>query len=109
MRLAVQKLISNITEATILTGPFNDEDAFIPRIPMIPTEKVSHQEYFDFLFPSSAGETVSQVLPSMLHCAQHIEPHIRDFCLRSMKQCRSNALNSHCHSTFNLSMLRIGE
>ncbi|GFX91505.1 ATP-dependent DNA helicase [Trichonephila clavipes] len=36
-RLAVQKLMSNITEATILTGPFNDEDALIPRIPMIPT------------------------------------------------------------------------
>ncbi|GFV94464.1 ATP-dependent DNA helicase [Trichonephila clavipes] len=37
MRLAVQKLMSNIIEATILTGPFNDEDALIPRIPMIPT------------------------------------------------------------------------
>ncbi|GFY07254.1 ATP-dependent DNA helicase [Trichonephila clavipes] len=36
-RLAVKKLMSNITEATILTGPFNDEDALIPRIPMIPT------------------------------------------------------------------------
>ncbi|GFV74590.1 hypothetical protein TNCV_5130321 [Trichonephila clavipes] len=29
--------MSNITEATILTGPYNDEDALIPRIPMIPT------------------------------------------------------------------------
>ncbi|GFX85119.1 ATP-dependent DNA helicase [Trichonephila clavipes] len=37
-RLAVQKLMSNMTEATILTGPFNDEDALIPRIPIIPTE-----------------------------------------------------------------------
>ncbi|GFV77167.1 ATP-dependent DNA helicase [Trichonephila clavipes] len=36
-RLAVQKLTSNITEATILTGPYNDEDALIPHIPMIPT------------------------------------------------------------------------
>ncbi|GFX85120.1 ATP-dependent DNA helicase [Trichonephila clavipes] len=38
MRLAVQKLMSNIIEATILTGPFNDEDALTPRIPMIPTD-----------------------------------------------------------------------
>ncbi|GFT98364.1 hypothetical protein TNCV_2836871 [Trichonephila clavipes] len=37
-RLAVQKIMSNITEATILTGPYNDEDALIPRIPMISTE-----------------------------------------------------------------------
>ncbi|GFW16134.1 ATP-dependent DNA helicase [Trichonephila clavipes] len=40
MLLAVQKLMSNIIEATILTGPFNDEDALIPRIPMIPTAEV---------------------------------------------------------------------
>ncbi|GFX39078.1 uncharacterized protein TNCV_3426641 [Trichonephila clavipes] len=40
-RLAVQKLMSNITEATLLTGPFNDEDALIPRISMIPTVKKS--------------------------------------------------------------------
>ncbi|GFU36916.1 ATP-dependent DNA helicase [Trichonephila clavipes] len=32
-RLAVKKLMSNVTEATILTGPFNGEDALIPHIP----------------------------------------------------------------------------
>lgn len=36
-RLAVKKLMSNIIEATILTGPFKGEDVLIPRIPLIPT------------------------------------------------------------------------
>ena len=37
-RLAAKKLMSNIVEATILTGPFKGEDVLIPRIPMIPTD-----------------------------------------------------------------------
>ena len=37
-RLAVKKLMSNVIEATILTGPFKGEDVLIPRIPMIPTD-----------------------------------------------------------------------
>ncbi|XP_062976369.1 ATP-dependent DNA helicase PIF6-like [Elgaria multicarinata webbii] len=37
-RLAVTKLLSNVVEATILTGPFKGEDVLIPRIPMIPTD-----------------------------------------------------------------------
>ncbi|GFW10803.1 hypothetical protein TNCV_4919221 [Trichonephila clavipes] len=41
MRLAVQKLMSNIIEAA---GPFNDEDALIRRIPMIPTDIFELQE-----------------------------------------------------------------
>jgi hypothetical protein len=37
-RLAVKKLMSNVIEATILTGPFKGEDVLIPRIPMIPSD-----------------------------------------------------------------------
>ncbi|GFS67020.1 ATP-dependent DNA helicase [Trichonephila clavipes] len=37
-RLAVKKLMNNVVEATILTGPFKGEDILIPRIPMIPTD-----------------------------------------------------------------------
>ncbi|KAI5150384.1 ATP-dependent DNA helicase PIF1 [Enteropsectra breve] len=37
-RLAVKNLMSNLVEATILTGPFKGEDVLIPRIPMIPTD-----------------------------------------------------------------------
>ncbi|GFT15699.1 ATP-dependent DNA helicase [Trichonephila clavipes] len=36
-RLPVKKLKINVIKATILTGPFNDEDVLIPRIPMIAT------------------------------------------------------------------------
>ena len=36
-RLAVKKLMNNLVEATILTGPFKGNDVHIPRIPMIPT------------------------------------------------------------------------
>ena len=36
-RLSVKKLMTNIIEATILTGPFKGEDVHITRIPMIPT------------------------------------------------------------------------
>ncbi|PNF38967.1 hypothetical protein B7P43_G06600, partial [Cryptotermes secundus] len=38
VRLAVKKLLSNVVEATILTGPFKVEDVLIPRIPMILTD-----------------------------------------------------------------------
>ena len=34
-RLSVKKLMTNIIEAKILTGPFKGEDVLIPRIPMI--------------------------------------------------------------------------
>ncbi|GFS97744.1 ATP-dependent DNA helicase [Trichonephila clavipes] len=37
-QLAVKKLMNNVVEATILTGPFKGEDVLIPRIPMIPTD-----------------------------------------------------------------------
>ena len=37
-RLAVKKLMSNVVEATILTGPVTGEDVLIPRIPTIPTD-----------------------------------------------------------------------
>ena len=37
-RLSVKKLMTNIIEAKILTGPFKGEDVLIPRIPMIPTD-----------------------------------------------------------------------
>ena len=37
-RLSVKKLMTNIIEATILTGPFKGEDILIPWIPMIPTD-----------------------------------------------------------------------
>ena len=30
--------MENVIEATILTGPFEDEAVLIPRIPMIPTD-----------------------------------------------------------------------
>ncbi|XP_023727046.1 uncharacterized protein LOC111875213 [Cryptotermes secundus] len=35
---AVKKLLINVVEATILTGPFKGEDVLIPRIPIIPTD-----------------------------------------------------------------------
>ena len=36
--LSVKKLMTNIIEAKILTGPFKGEEVLIPRIPMIPTD-----------------------------------------------------------------------
>ncbi|GFX97338.1 ATP-dependent DNA helicase [Trichonephila clavipes] len=37
-RLSVMKMMSNVIEATILTGKFKGEDVLLPRIPMIPTD-----------------------------------------------------------------------
>ena len=37
-RLSVKKLMTNIIEATILTGSFKGEDVLIPWIPMIQTD-----------------------------------------------------------------------
>ena len=36
--LSVNKLMTNVIEAKILTGPFKGNDILIPRIPMIPTD-----------------------------------------------------------------------
>ncbi|GFU52835.1 hypothetical protein TNCV_2254531 [Trichonephila clavipes] len=58
MRLAVQKLMNNITEATILTGPFNDEDALIPRIPMISRGKLDNLYIY-----TEHGKTKNVVYP----------------------------------------------
>ena len=43
--------MTNIIEATILTGPFNGEDVLNPQIPMIPTD-MSFQE---IALPNSIG------------------------------------------------------
>jgi ATP-dependent DNA helicase PIF1 len=37
-RLCEKKLLSNVIEATILTGTAKGEDVFIPRIPLIPND-----------------------------------------------------------------------
>ena len=37
-RLSVKKLMTDIIEAKILTGPFKGEDVLNSRIPMIPTD-----------------------------------------------------------------------
>jgi ATP-dependent DNA helicase PIF1 len=37
-RLCVKKLMPNIIQATILTGSAKEEDVFIPRIPLIPSD-----------------------------------------------------------------------
>ena len=37
-RLSVKKLMTNIIEAKILTGPLKGEDILLPRIPMILTD-----------------------------------------------------------------------
>ncbi|XP_069169890.1 uncharacterized protein [Procambarus clarkii] len=41
-RLAVKKLISDIIEAIILTGPFKGEDVLIAHVTMIPTDMPLH-------------------------------------------------------------------
>ncbi|GBL82667.1 hypothetical protein AVEN_263737-1 [Araneus ventricosus] len=37
-RLCIKKLLPNIIEATIMTGPAAGENVFIPRIPIIPLD-----------------------------------------------------------------------
>ncbi|GFU37955.1 ATP-dependent DNA helicase [Trichonephila clavipes] len=73
-RLAVQKLMSNMTEATILTGPFNDEDALIPRISMIPTEfrKILKIVWFKFRDITSLLDSWNYIL-HVLEQANRIE------------------------------------
>ena len=46
--LSVKKLMTNIIEATILTGPFNGEDVLTPWIPMIPTDMSFHFNRLQF-------------------------------------------------------------
>lgn len=37
-RLVVKKLMNNVIEATIITGPYKDQDILLPRIPLIPND-----------------------------------------------------------------------
>ena len=59
-RLAVKKLMNNIVEATILTGPFKGEDVLIPRIPMIPTDTPFHFKRLQFPIRLAFAVTINK-------------------------------------------------
>jgi ATP-dependent DNA helicase PIF1 len=59
-RLAVKKLMSNVVEATILTGPFKGEDVLISRIPMIPTDMPFQFKRLQFPFRVAFAITINK-------------------------------------------------
>jgi hypothetical protein len=38
MQVAIKKLMDDVSHTTVLKGEFKDEEVFIPRIPLIPTD-----------------------------------------------------------------------
>ncbi|VDN02916.1 unnamed protein product, partial [Onchocerca ochengi] len=49
-RRAVKKLLSNVIEASVWTGPFKGEDVLISRIPMIPADMTFQFKRLQFPF-----------------------------------------------------------
>ncbi|XP_069175925.1 uncharacterized protein [Procambarus clarkii] len=58
--LAVKKLISNVIETTILTGPLKGEDVLIPRIPMIPTDMPFQFKRLQFPIRLAFAKTINK-------------------------------------------------
>jgi ATP-dependent DNA helicase PIF1 len=52
--------MSNVVEATIVTGPVKDEDFLIPRIPMIPTDMLFQFKRVQFPFRLAFAITINK-------------------------------------------------
>ena len=59
-RLAVNKLLKNVIEATILTGKFKGEDVLLPGIPMIPTDMPFQFKRLQFLIKLAFAITINK-------------------------------------------------
>lgn len=72
-RLAVKKLMTNIIEATILTGPFKDEDVLIPRIPIIPSDMPFQFKRLQFPIRLAFAITINKAQGQSLElCGLHL-------------------------------------
>ena len=66
-RLSVKKkLMTNIIEAKILTGPFKGEDVLTPRIPMLPTDMSFQFKRFQFPIRLASAITINKALGQSL-------------------------------------------
>lgn len=52
--------MSNVVEATILTGPFKGADVLIPRIPMIPTDMPFQFKRLQFTIRLASAITINK-------------------------------------------------
>jgi ATP-dependent DNA helicase PIF1 len=68
-RLAVKKLMSNVVEATIVTGQVKGEDVLIPRIPMIPTDMPIQFKRVQFHFDWRLQSPSTKLRANRLNCA----------------------------------------
>jgi hypothetical protein len=87
-QLAVTKLMSNVIEATILTGPFKGEDVLIPRIPLIPTDMPFQFKRLQFPIRTisiSAQTMVQQKIPTSI-----VKLYILQTCSFSFLSCAFN-------------------
>ena len=72
-RLSVKKLMTNIIEATILTGPFKGEDVHISRIPMIPTDMSFQFKRLQFPIRLASAITINKAQgQSLWLCALYL-------------------------------------
>ena len=53
--------MTNIIEATILTGPFKGEDVLVPRIPMVPTDMSFQFKRLQFPIRLASAITINKV------------------------------------------------
>lgn len=73
-RLSVKKLMSNVIEATILSGRFKGEDVLIPRIPLIPNDMPFEFKRLQFPIRLAFAITINKAQgQSLAVCGIHLE------------------------------------
>ena len=73
-RLVVKSLMANVIEATIISGCSKGEDAFIPRIPMIPSDLPFQFKRLQFPIRLSFAMTVNKAQgQSLKYAGIHLE------------------------------------
>ena len=66
VRLCVKKLLNNVIEATVMTGPSAGNNVFIPRIPIIPSDLTFHFKRLQFPVRLSFAITINKAQGQML-------------------------------------------
>ena len=104
-RLSVKKLMTNIIEATILTGPFKGEDVLILEIPMIPTDM--SLQFKRLQFPIRLAFAITKHRDNLKNCVAYIYTLIASHMGNYMLPVPESAIHKISLSTRKLEQPRI--
>jgi len=79
-RLIVKALLSNLIEATILTGCGSGESVFIPRIPIIPTDQTFSFKRIQFHIRLAFAMSINKAQGQSLQVVQVVGINLNESC-----------------------------